>query len=94
MYTTTKYTKEAMFPHAGAWTLNEFILHGGDATSDNLAPRFTQIQYSWRTPSLPMAQQIANVLMANARSAADGDGLHGASALGDQDARRPRRTPC
>ncbi|MEO3471866.1 amidohydrolase [Roseomonas sp. CAU 1739] len=70
MYTTTKYTKEAMFPHAGAWTLNEFIMHGGDATSDNLAPRFTQIQFSWRTPSLPMAQQIANVLMANARSAA------------------------
>ena len=23
MYTTTKYTKEAMFPHAGSWTLNE-----------------------------------------------------------------------
>jgi aminobenzoyl-glutamate utilization protein B len=26
MYTTTKYTKEAMFPHAGSWTLNEFVL--------------------------------------------------------------------
>ena len=25
MYTTTKYTKEAMFPHTGTWTLNEFV---------------------------------------------------------------------
>jgi len=41
MYTTTKYTKEAMYPHAGAWTLNEFIMVGGDATSDNLPPRLT-----------------------------------------------------
>ena len=48
MYTTTKYTKEAMFPHTGTWTLNEFILGAGDATSDNLPPRFAQIQYSWR----------------------------------------------
>jgi aminobenzoyl-glutamate utilization protein B len=28
MYTTTKYTKEAMFPHTGTWTLNEFIMAG------------------------------------------------------------------
>ena len=39
MYTTTKYTKEAMFPHTGTWTLNEFVLAGGDATSDNGAAR-------------------------------------------------------
>jgi len=52
MYTTTKYTKEAMFPHTGTWTLNEFVLVGGDATSDNLPPRFSQIQYAWRSPSL------------------------------------------
>jgi hypothetical protein len=30
-----------MFPHTGTWTLNEFVLVGGDATSDNLPPRFT-----------------------------------------------------
>ncbi len=70
MYTTTKYTKEAMYPHAGAWTLNEFILAGGDATSDNLPPRFSQIQYSWRSPSLAVQQQIYNVLANNARHAA------------------------
>ena len=70
MYTTTKYTKEAMYPHAGAWTLNEFILAGGDATSDNLPPRFSQIQYSWRSPSLAVQQQIFNVLANNARHAA------------------------
>ena len=70
MYTTTKYTKEAMYPHAGAWTLNEFILAGGDATSDNLPPRFSQIQYSWRSPSLAIQQQILQVLTNNARHAA------------------------
>ena len=70
MYTTTKYTKEAMYPHAGAWTLNEFILAGGDATSDNLPPRFSQIQYSWRSPSLAIQQQIEQVLRNNARQVA------------------------
>ena len=59
MYTTTKYTKEAMFPHTGTWTLNEFILAAGDATSDNLPPRFSQIQYSWRAPTLGIQEQIS-----------------------------------
>jgi aminobenzoyl-glutamate utilization protein B len=66
MYTTTKYTKEAMFPHTGTWTLSEFVLVGGDATSDNLPPRFSQIQYAWRSPSLGIQQQICNVLENNA----------------------------
>ncbi len=70
MYTNTKYTKEAMFPHTGSWTLNEFILAGGDATSDNLAPRFSQIQYSWRSSALGIQQQIYKVLENNARHAA------------------------
>ena len=42
MYTNTKFTKEAMFPHTGTWTLNEFIMAGGQCTSDNLPPRFAQ----------------------------------------------------
>jgi aminobenzoyl-glutamate utilization protein B len=70
MYTTTKYTKEAMFPHTGTWTINEFILAGGDATSDNLPPRFSQIQYSWRSPSLAIQDRIGSVLENNARHAA------------------------
>lgn len=70
MYTTTKYTKEAMFPHTGSWTLNEFILGDGGATSDNLPPRFSQIQYSWRSSSLEIQEQIWRVLANNARSAA------------------------
>ena len=70
MYTTTKYTKEAMFPHAGSWTLNEFILGDGGATSDNLTPRFSQIQYSWRSSSLGIQEQIWRVLAANARHVA------------------------
>jgi aminobenzoyl-glutamate utilization protein B len=70
MYTMTKYTKEAMFPHTGTWTLNEFVMAAGDATSDNLPPRFSQIQYSWRSPMLGIQQQIYNVLANNARHAA------------------------
>ena len=70
MYTTTKYTKEAMFPHTGSWTLNEFVLAGGDATSDNLPPRFSQIQYSWRSPTLGLQQQIYDVLENNAKHVA------------------------
>lgn len=70
MYTMTKYTKEAMFPHTGTWTLNEFILAGGDATSDNLPPRFAQIQYSSRAPTLEIQDQIWRVLENNARQAA------------------------
>ncbi len=70
MYTMTKYTKEAMFPHTGTWTLNEFVMAAGDATSDNLPPRFSQIQYSWRAPTLGIQQQIYSVLENNARQAA------------------------
>ena len=70
MYTTTKYTKEAMFPHTGTWTLNEFIMSAGDATSDNLPPRLAQIQYSWRAPNLAIQEQIYRVLERNARHVA------------------------
>ena len=66
MYTTTKYTKEAMLPHTGTWTLNEAILAAGQATSDNLPPRFSQIQYAWRSPTLEMAERISQVLDNNA----------------------------
>lgn len=74
MYTMTKYTKEAMFPHTGTWTLNEFVLAAGDATSDNLPPRLSQIQYSWRSPLLSVQEQIYRVLENNARHAAAATG--------------------
>ena len=71
MYTNTKYTKEAMFPHTGTWTLNEFIMAGGQCTSDNLPPRFSQIQYAWRSPTLDIQERIYQVLERNARHAAE-----------------------
>jgi aminobenzoyl-glutamate utilization protein B len=67
MYTTTKYTKEAMFPHTGTWTMNEFIMVAGQATSDNLPPRISQIQYCWRSPTLGIQEQMYRVLEQNAR---------------------------
>jgi metal-dependent amidase/aminoacylase/carboxypeptidase family protein len=57
-------------PHTGTWTLNEFVLAGGDATSDNLPPRLSQIQYAWRSPALGIQQQIYTVLEKNARHVA------------------------
>jgi aminobenzoyl-glutamate utilization protein B len=74
MYTTTKYTKEAMFPNTGGWTLNEFILAAGDATADNLPPKFAQIQYAWRSSSLGIQEHIFQVLANNARAAAQATG--------------------
>ena len=69
MYTSTKYLKEAMFPHTGTWTLNEFIMVGGQCTSDNLPPRLSAIQYAWRTPSLEIQEQIYRLLQQNAEHA-------------------------
>lgn len=71
MYTITKYTKEAMFPHTGTWTLNEFIMVAGQCTSDNLPPRLSQIQYAWRSPTFGIQEQIYRVLENNARHAAE-----------------------
>jgi aminobenzoyl-glutamate utilization protein B len=45
-------------------------LVGGEATSDNLPPRFSQIQFAWRAPSLGTQQQIYTVLEQNARHVA------------------------
>lgn len=70
MYTTTKYTKENMFPHTGTWTMNEFLMVGGLATSDNLSPRISQIQYSWRSPEIGIQEQLYRVLEQNARHVA------------------------
>lgn len=71
MYTATKYTKEAMFAHTGSWTMNEYIMAAGEATSDNHAPHCSQIQYSWRSPTVGMQERMYRVLEKNAKAAAE-----------------------
>jgi aminobenzoyl-glutamate utilization protein B len=66
MYTTSKMMKESMLPHSGSWTLNEFILTAGQATADNIAPGFGQIQYAMRAPTLAMCEAAFAVLDRNA----------------------------
>ena len=80
MYTTTKYTKEAMFPHTGTWTLNEFILVAGQATSDNLPPNLSQIQYSWRSPTLGHARSRSTPCSSATRSTSPRSRTAGSSA--------------
>ena len=70
MYTTSKYLKEAMLPHTGTWTVNEAILAAGQATADNEPPRFSQIQYASRAPTLEMQERIFSVLDRNAEHVA------------------------
>jgi aminobenzoyl-glutamate utilization protein B len=70
MYMTSKMTKEAMLPHTGTWTINEAILAAGQATADNLAPNFSQIQYASRCPGLDMQERIYGVLDNNAEQVA------------------------
>jgi len=74
MYMTTKQTKEAMLPYSGLWTINEFIMTGGDATADNLPPKFAQIQYAWRTSDLRFQEHIWRILERNAKAAAEVSG--------------------
>ncbi|HEX6092222.1 MAG TPA: amidohydrolase, partial [Dongiaceae bacterium] len=64
------YTKEAMLPHTGTWTINEAILAAGQATADNLAPNFAQIQYASRAPTLAMQERIFSILDNNAEHVA------------------------
>jgi aminobenzoyl-glutamate utilization protein B len=70
MYTATKYVEDAMLPYTAYWTLNEYIMVGGQATSDNLPPRIAQIQYAHRAPILEMQQQISNILDNTAKGVA------------------------
>jgi len=70
MYTASKYLKEAMLPHSGTWTVNEAILAAGQATADNEPPRFSQIQFSSRAPTLEMQERIFAVLDQNAEHVA------------------------
>jgi len=71
MYTTTKYTKEAMLPRTGLWTINEAVMAAGQATADNMPPRVGIIQYAFRSPSLVQQEQIAKVLFSNAEHVAE-----------------------
>ncbi|MGR3565750.1 MAG: amidohydrolase [Heliomarina sp.] len=70
MYTSGKYMKESMLPHQGSWSLNEFIVQAGQATADNIAPGFSQIQYSLRAPLLDMCESVFEVLDRNAEHCA------------------------
>jgi aminobenzoyl-glutamate utilization protein B len=70
MYTSTRYTKEAMIPFNGLWSLNEVVLVGGQSTADNLSPELSVISYASRTPSLEHQEQIFKVLENNAKTAA------------------------
>lgn len=66
MYSNSKMMKEFMLPHAGTWTLNEFIPVAGQATADNIAPAYSQIQYAMRAPDIGMCEQVFKVLDRNA----------------------------
>ncbi len=70
MYTNSKMMKESMLPHTGTWTLNEYIPVAGQAAADNLAPAYSQIQYSMRAPTLEMCETVFSVLDRNAEHVA------------------------
>ncbi|WP_035768746.1 peptidase M20 [Arthrobacter castelli] len=70
MYTTSKSMQDSMLPANGGWSLSEAINTYGQATADNLPARYAQIQYSWRCPTVEMANHITEVLDRNAAAAA------------------------
>ena len=70
MYTNTRVMQDAMLPSFGGWSLSDAIFTQGQATADNLPARIAQIQYSWRCPTLDMAEHVLDVLDRNAEHAA------------------------
>ncbi len=70
MYASSKITRDSMWAHSGAWSLNEAVLIGGQATADNLAPHISQIAYAARAPKTEMLESIFGVLDRNAKAAA------------------------
>jgi metal-dependent amidase/aminoacylase/carboxypeptidase family protein len=70
MYTASKFLKEAMLPHNGGWSINEFILTAGQAAADNLAPNIGQIHYACRAPFVEMQEKVFATLDNNAEHAA------------------------
>jgi aminobenzoyl-glutamate utilization protein B len=70
MYGASRVMQDAMLPSFGGWSLSDAILPGGQATADNLPARVAQIQYSWRCPTLEMAEHVLAVLDRNAEHAA------------------------
>jgi aminobenzoyl-glutamate utilization protein B len=72
MYTTTKYTKEAIHPRTAGWTITEYITIGGQSTT--APPLISQIDYAFRSPTLEMQEKIHGFLRRNARTAAEACG--------------------
>ncbi|MFQ4150402.1 amidohydrolase [Arthrobacter sp. LAPM80] len=70
MYTSSRIMQDAMLPSFGGWSLSDAIFTQGQATADNLPARIAQIQYSWRCPTLDMAEHVLTVLDRNAEHAA------------------------
>ncbi len=72
MYTTTKYTKEAIHPRTAGWTITEYITIGGQSTT--APPLISQIDYAFRSPTLEMQEKIHEFLRRNARTVAEACG--------------------
>lgn len=70
MYAGSRAMQDAMLPSFGGWSLSDAILGSGQATADNLPARVAQIQYSWRCPTVEMAEHVLAVLDRNAEHAA------------------------
>ena len=69
MYTTTKYTKEAIHPRTAGWTITEFITIGGQSTTN--PPLISEIDYAFRAPTLKMQEKTQEFLRRNARLVAE-----------------------
>lgn len=70
MITTTRFTKENMFPPTGFWTVNEAILNSSNATADNQSQRVAQIHYAVRSPLIEIQEQMIEILRRNAKHVA------------------------
>ncbi len=74
MLTLARGQQAQMAPFHGNWSLSSAILTAGQATADNLPAGIAQLQYSWRCPTVEMADGVLAILdrCADAAAAASG----------------------
>ena len=70
-YTIAKFMRDHMLARTRGWSINEFIMTGGQGTVDGWPPDIAQILYEFHTPDVKSQEAILKILTNSAETAAE-----------------------